>query len=724
MAASGFRPDIEGLRAVAVGLVVAFHAGVPLVGGGFVGVDVFFVISGFLITGLLAKELHRSGSVSLTGFYARRVRRLLPLSTVVLVSVATAALFVVPVINRPDLAGDVRSSALWFANWHFAAGSTQYMADVDKSPVLHYWSLSVEEQFYVLWPLLILLVAGFSRTRRHTAWSVLRNRLVLALSLVLVASFTWSVLSTGDSGPWAYFGLHTRAWELAAGGLLALLAPALRQLTRRAGVVFGLVGLAMIVVSALAFSRSTPFPGWAAALPVAGAVLVLAAGERTQDGAGRLLGTGPFMYVGRISYGWYLWHWPCLVLAGVIWAPAVDDPDLVASSARSLGLWPVLGAVVVSFLLASLTYRVVEAPVRRSRVLVVSRARTLSFGAALLVVAVSVPAVLLGSGGSVPAVAAAAVQDDSTDWAGLPIPGASPSAPSGDAARSAQLLYVAPKGQAPARTASMTPAQARSDNGSPANCFIDFPSTTVDPACVFGDPHGSKVVVLFGDSNAAQWFPAVRRIATRYGWKLYFWAKPACAFADVRQFTTAFNREFTECAQWRKSVYAQLDTMPRIDMIVVGRNLSYADSVMDETDQVPRGAAGFAIWKQGVDKSFARLGTLTQRVVMMLDVPRPGQNVPTCLSRNPTNPSACDFARAKAVHVDQKIFDVEKTVLPPGNVVRYVDMTDAICTSDPCSVLSHTGTVLFRDVHHMTATFARELAPTLAKILLPLLPAA
>src|SRR5680860_970873 len=285
------------------------------------------------------------------------------------------------------------------------------------------------------------------------------------------------------------------------------------------------------------------------------------------------------MYVGRISYGWYLWHWPCLVLAGVIWAPAVDDPDLVASSARSLGLWPVLGAVVVSFLLASLTYRVVEAPVRRSRVLVVSRARTLSFGAALLVVAVSVPAVLLGSGGSVPAVAAAAVQDDSTDWAGLPIPGASPSAPSGDAAGSAQLLYVAPKGQAPARTASMTPAQARSDNGSPANCFIDFPSTTVDPACVFGDPHGSKVVVLFGDSNAAQWFPAVRRIATRYGWKLYFWAKPACAFADVRQFTTAFNREFTECAQWRKSVYAQLETMPRIDMIVVGRNLSYHDHV-------------------------------------------------------------------------------------------------------------------------------------------------
>jgi hypothetical protein len=192
----------------------------------------------------------------------------------------------------------------------------------------------------------------------------------------------------------------------------------------------------------------------------------------------------------------------------------------------------------------------------------------------------------------------------------------------------------------------------------------------------------------------------------------------------VRQFTTVFNREFTECAKWRESVYAQLDAIPRIDMVVVARNLSYALSMMDDTGKTPGGATGYAMWKQGVERSFARLGTLTDRVAMIREVPRPGQGVPKCLSHNPTDPSACDYARAGAVHLDQGLFDVEKAVLPPGNIVRYVDMTDAICTSDPCSVLSHTGTILFSDVHHMTATFSRELAPPLAKLLLPLLPAA
>ena len=264
-------------------LVVVFHAGFGPVGGGFVGVDVFFVLSGFLITGLLLDEIARTGTIAIGDFYARRVRRLLPLATLVLAATAAATYALVPPIDRKGIAGDIVGSALWSANWRFAAESTQYMADTDKSPVLHYWSLAVEEQFYLVWPLLLLLLVGGSGLALR-AWPVAFRRIALALGVVIAGSLWLSWVQTGATSPFAYFGLHTRAWELGVGAALALLRPMLPMLTRRAAEGMALIGLVMVLGSAVAMDESTPFPGTAALVPVLGTALLVAAGARLPDG--------------------------------------------------------------------------------------------------------------------------------------------------------------------------------------------------------------------------------------------------------------------------------------------------------------------------------------------------------------------------------------------------------------------------------------------------------
>ena len=288
----GYRPDIDGLRAVAVSSVVIFHAFPGLLPGGFVGVDVFFVISGFLITGLLFNEVARNGTVSIQGFYARRIRRILPLSSLVLILILVAAWLCFSPVAVVDISTNVAAAALFISNIVFSSQATDYMAaQVETSPVLHYWSLSVEEQFYVIWPLLIIAVALLARRR---AWEpeVTRRALALALGVVAGASLLASVLLTPVDGNWAFFGLPTRAWELALGGVLALTARSLPKLTRRAASMAAGVGLAMILLSFFMFSPETSFPGYAALLPVLGA-------EVDQfDGAGEMVAGGRLLEFG------------------------------------------------------------------------------------------------------------------------------------------------------------------------------------------------------------------------------------------------------------------------------------------------------------------------------------------------------------------------------------------------------------------------------------------
>ena len=355
-----FREDLEGLRAVAVVLVVAFHARLGGVPGGFVGVDVFFVLSGYLITRLLVRELDATGTISLRGFYARRARRLLPLACLVLVATAVGASVLLPPLDRAGIAADIRAAALYYANWSFASSATEYMADLQVNPVLHYWSLGVEEQFYVVWPVVLVVAAHLAGTEDRARQ---RRAAVLAIGAVGAITLALSVATTSSSGPWAYFGLHTRAWEMAIGGGLAFVR--LDRIPGRAAVALGAVGLGSIVGSAILIDEATPFPGIAALAPCLGAAGIIASHGR---GVGRLLGHPLPRYVGRISYAWYLWHWPCLLLG-----------------ARQL---PMPAALAVSFALAVASHHLVETPVRTSRWLAASPGRSLALAALLTLAAV------------------------------------------------------------------------------------------------------------------------------------------------------------------------------------------------------------------------------------------------------------------------------------------------------------------------------------------------
>jgi peptidoglycan/LPS O-acetylase OafA/YrhL len=353
-AGRAFRPDVEGLRAVAVVAVVLFHAGVPGLSGGYIGVDVFFVISGFLITSLMMREVARTGRLSLPAFYGRRARRILPASSLVLVTVILAAYHWLGFLRGDEIATDGTWAALFASNLRFADQGVDYLASqMAPSPLEHFWSLAVEEQFYFVWPAAVVLLI----------WLGWRHAIGLVLSVAVLASFAWSVVGTGTT--WSYFSPATRAWELGAGCLLALLGDRLDRIPERLAVALSGLGLALIVVAALSYDGDTPFPGYAALLPVGGAVLVLA-------GRGdALLGVAPLGLLGRLSYSLYLWHWPVLIIAAQAYGP----------------LGPAVRAqlVLLSLGLAVVTYTCVENPIRRGTRL--RRSHWLTLALAVLLIA-------------------------------------------------------------------------------------------------------------------------------------------------------------------------------------------------------------------------------------------------------------------------------------------------------------------------------------------------
>ena len=681
-----YRGDIEGLRAVAVLLVVAFHAGVPFVPGGFVGVDVFFVLSGFLITGLLVDEVQRSGTISLTAFYARRIRRLMPLSALVLVVTAAASFVLVSVVNRASVGQDIASAALGTANWHFALESTQYMSDTAKSPVLHYWSLAVEEQFYLIWPLLLLLVVGRSGLALRR-WDVARRRLIVALTAIGATSFAVSWWVGGD-GSFAYFGLHTRAWELAVGAGVALARPLLGRLGRRTAVALGYLGLAMIAASAVLMDSSTPFPGTAAAVPVVGTALLVMSGARMYIAAvPRMLCAAPLGFLGRISYSWYLWHWPCLVLATSRWGV----PDGVGADGSTVTRLPwglTVVVVGVSLLLAVGSHYAVEQPVRGNGWLKVSRVRTMAVGAGLVAAClVAVATLQLPPGERAQTVATGT---------GLVV-----------AEKSATSAAAAPR-------RPMTASQARSDlPPDPNTCYTGYILEQAPSAatCRYGVPAGKRTIALVGDSHAAQWLPAFANAAVRNGWTLYYFAKSECAFADVPVSSSkSAGGRYASCDSWRHSVQERLGALPELDAVYIGRWTNYQSTTLGTDGKELTGAAQQAAWRTGMARTVKALPAVPH-VVVLADTPHPGIDVPTCVSEHTKSPQRCAFPRAGHSGTDAPMRSAEKAA---GPRVSSLDLTDLVCPGRTCQVVTQDGVVIYRDSHHLTASFSKLLASSVA----------
>ncbi|WP_158630260.1 acyltransferase family protein [Glycomyces terrestris] len=679
---SHWRPDIEGLRALAVGAVIAAHIGFFHSEGGFIGVDVFFVISGFLITSLLLREIDRTGRVSIAGFYARRAVRLLPAATVVLAATLAAAWAWLPRTRLPDIATDAAAAALNVLNIRLAREDTDYLnADATPSPLQHFWSLAVEEQFYLAWPLLLLAIALAARRiwgGRFARAGHLRRRRTAAIAVVLaaigIASFWCSVTRSGPDPTWSYFGIHTRAWELAAGAGVALAAGRLRRLPARAAAPLSWAGLGLIAASLAVIDERTTFPGAAAALPVAGTALVIAAGcAPHRFGATALLGIAPAQYIGKLSYGLYLWHWPLLMIGPA--ALGIDHPRLRDR----------LMLMAAAFLLSVATFHLVEHPIRTRRALVRVPSRALAMGGGLITAALAMS--ILASLQPMPAAtqeeAAEVTGNDATVWELLD--------------DSSDVDTV---------PANLTPSLEDAELDTPASyddgCQVGRDDSEVNEDCWYGDPDGERTVVLFGDSHAAQWFPALNQNAEAAGWRLLVMTKSNCSVPQVATYDPYLKREYTECAVWKDGVYELLDEV-RPDAVVAAA-YDRKEILADDPQRA---------WVEGWAESVERLGETGADVYYLADTPDAGFNVPECLASNPRDASECVGDLDEAVVDPARREATVEAVTAAG--ATAVDPIPWICDTDggACPVI--VGDLLvYRDANHLSARFVAELAPQLA----------
>ena len=686
----GFRPDIEGLRAVAVIAVVLYHAGIPGFGGGFIGVDVFFVISGFLITGLLWREVATTNTVALGRFYGARARRLLPAAATVGIATALVVAVVLPPLQARSVFLDGIACALYAGNYRFAMHGTDYLAsDLPPSPFQHYWSLGVEEQFYLVWPVLII----------GTAWLVHRLRAgaaaratpyAVVLVLVAAASLAAAVLWTRTSPAWAFFSLPTRAWELAAGGLVALSIHQWRRLPLLPATIVGWGGLALIVLTCTQLGPRTPYPGTAALLPVLGTALVIGAGPVTGGlGAGRVLCRPAMRAIGRVSYSWYLWHWPVLLLM----PPLLGEPA---------GLPARLSATAVSGGLAVITLHLVENPGRFAAALRRSAKASLTVAAAASAAAACACMLLLNV---------------------VPVP-----VGHGAAAPRANIVAVPPTTIAPAMSpeeAAVQHAFAQARDAVAASAGLRAVPSNLDPPlakapadkaavfvngcvrswreigqgeCATGDIASPTTVALVGDSHAAMWNPAFQHLAEQRHWRLETLAKVTCPLQDLHITSPYLGREYTECEQWRAQIVNRLKAEhPRLVVLDMSRRYG-ADFGFTSYDPA---------WIDTLGRTVAQLRSIGAAVLVLGPVPDPGSSVPTCLSGHVDDATAC--APARPVAVGDGGISAERAATTAGGG-HYADVTDLFCTADRCPVIVG-NTLVFRDDNHVTTEYAQLLTP-------------
>jgi peptidoglycan/LPS O-acetylase OafA/YrhL len=672
------RVEIQGLRAVAVLLVVAYHLWPDAVPGGYVGVDVFFAISGFLITAHLFREAGRTGRVSLPRFWARRARRLLPASLTVLLFCAVTTLIAVPQIYWQSFFGDIRASAFYVQNWHLAASSVDYLASAEQpSPVQHFWSLSAEEQFYLVWPALVLLAVALVRTgsRVHR-----RRSVALVLGLVTVASLVFSILFTASDPTEAYFVTPTRAWEFGAGGLLALLvagrtpAPALRA-------VASWVGIAAIAVAAFAYTDATAFPGIAAGMPIAGALFVIWAGAPDVPWAPtRILALRPVQVVGDISYGVYLWHWPLLILA----------PYLLG---HGVGTGTRIMVLVASLALAWVTKLLIEDPVRRSRPLLARRpAMTFALAAAATGIVV---AVALGGTREVQRELRQAKAKTARTVAAQP-------RCFGAASHDPDKPCVNP---ALARTVVPLPLEAKNEPNPACTRKSRVGAVSI---CEFGVPpaRATRTFALIGDSHATHWRAGLEVVARRKSWHGLSITHTGCPFSRATYDLPEPAR--SRCVAWNRQVPAQLALHPEVDTVFVS-------SITGGNVVVPRGKTATRAKIDGYERAWAALPPTVKRIVVIRDTPKSTgttlQCVDDAIAAGDDPGAACQNPRRRGLDPDPAAFAARGL---PRDRAQVIDMTRYLCGATQCRPVIG-GVLVYKDVHHLTRTYATTLGPLLQR---------
>ena len=608
-------PQIQALRALAAGLVLIYHA--KWIDGGYIGVDIFYVISGFLITGILLRELDSKSTISLVAFYARRTKRLLPASFAVIVATAIAAVVLLPASMRQSLGKDVIAASTYISNFLFALWENDYQnLNSTPSPFIHFWSLAVEEQFYIFWPLFILILFRIGK-HRAVFYGVLTT---------LIASFLFSLYLTERAPIWAFYILPTRAWELAAGALLVFL-PELKKFRS----IVALLSFLALAVATVIFDKTTPFPGIAALAPVVATVLLLASRSKWPPLIDVIARSKVTQWLGAISYPLYLWHWPVLVIPAIYLGKDLTYVQTVL-------------LLALTVLLADLTHRYVEAPMRDAAF---THRKILKLAAIATTLSVSLGLTTYSQYSNNITMA------DGTQY-------------------------------------SLDEIRSKPINNNDG-CHIHI-RQTVSPKCEYGDLTSEKTIVLYGDSHAAQWLPALDLIGKTRGIKIVSLTKSACPSAEViKELSSQYDVK--DCQAFRDSSVARINMIKPLAVILTGMQpftAPYSD------------VSARSWWLAGESKVFNRIKSATKFPIYLTDTPLPQIDIPDCLVAG--RGATCDTARPIAAEV------------APGLIP--INPTPWLCT-DICPAIVD-GKIAYRDKSHLTVEMSKHLSRELENALLRL----
>lgn len=673
VSALSFRPDIEGLRAIAVLFVLIWHAGVPWLPGGFVGVDVFFVVSGFLMTAILHREMLQTGKINITGFYARRARRLIPASVATLIVTGIATYLILPATRWREIGLDIAAAGGYVVNWRLADRAVDYLAqDGSPSPIQHFWSLSVEEQFYIFWPVILVGLAWIISRVQGSA-----NRWIFALlTAIALISLSYSIhLTTANPGR-AYFVSTTRLWELAIGGMAAIAISAIPRIPRAAAAAFCWAGLLGILATGFLLTPDVPFPGSVALIPTVSTVLILLFGPSAGTlGPVRILENRPAQWIGGCSYSMYLWHWPVLVIGGY----------LITDGLREITVFEGILLVVLSVVPAWLSLRFIENPIRKSNLKDSQKNSMLM--AALGIASCLIVGMVVALAGPWPSASAYVSQyvSPSSELIEQKPVGAELL---GDTPTTSEAGYVADI----VGSISPNPMSAANDNPPVYNgCHQDFASTAAI-SCVYGDTNSSVTVALVGDSHAAHWVNALQVVAKERGWKLVTYTKSSCPL--IGGSIEKDGKPYPECSTWNAEVQKALTGPDRPDIVFVSNR-----------EPPQSGSAAIKSTADSLSAAWRPLIASGATLIAIRDTPVSNFNVPDCIASHSDRLSACATPRAEAL-IDQGRAQ-EAAARQTG--ATLIDLNDWICPQATCAPVIG-GVIVYRDKTHMTATYSTSLA--------------
>ena len=600
--------QIQGLRALAALLVTIFHA--RLLPGGFIGVDIFYVISGFLITGLILREIESTGKLDLQSFYQRRIKRLLPTSVFVLFVTAIVGMFVLPVITRDALGRDLFAAATYISNYLFAWWENDYQnLDATPSPFIHYWSLAVEEQFYIVWPVFILFLSRYGK-----------RAIFRGIAVTTFLSLLLSIYQTQTSPIWAFYSLPTRAWELGFGALLFFVPETFWK--NRFIPWFGVIGIA---IASFRFDENTAFPGVNALLPVVSTAVLIGSIAIWPRAFNDLSNNRISQWLGAISYPLYLWHWPALVLPS-------------SALGRPLRIRERLFCIVLTIVLAHFTSKYIEQPIRHKKI---SGKKIYTFFAATTAVSLIAGLVISSTSSSMIAV-------KGTNY-------------------KFNLMDVMQK-----------PAVYGDD------CHSNY-GETESGECTYGDLNSATTIVLYGDSHAAQWFPALEQLANEKGFKLVSLTKSACPSVDVPRADQGAYKNI-HCEKWRENSVKRIKEIKPAAVILSSYQYFSPPSRFSDVDKW---------WTDGQKRLLSSLNGSSDHLIYISDTPRPMRDIPNCLA-------------------SRDVKSCNTTERTPVKVIRGFDVIDPapwLCTSI-CPAIQD-GYVVYRDASHISVAAALALKPQL-----------